>query len=158
MVIRTTARAQDPVNKRWYHSLHADDQGYAYVITNLVQEAATYFFASDEAYIPIEGVDGIIISDEEVVERIHRLTYGENEREARRTARANQRDREFFLFDTLPFDQQRALIERIEAKKLESGFSIIGEMSEEQYAQFNTVPSIIPDINDLSMVGNEEQG
>jgi len=75
----------------------------------------------DGEYAPIDGVEHIRIRDEEVSARIARLEQGENVREAERTSL------EYYPIAELPFDQQRALIERIEKHKQRWQFEIIGE-------------------------------
>ena len=54
-------------------------------------------------------------------ERIARLEQGENVREAERTGL------EYYPLAELPFDQQRALVERIEDHKQRWAFEILGE-------------------------------
>ncbi len=121
VVVRTTLFARDIKRKFYYfQSLALEDQVFANEIVELVQQACTYFYASDEAYEPMEGVPDIRITDEEVIERIRRLNLGENQREADRTHRLS------YPIDELPWDQQRALIERIDQHKIDNKFEIIG--------------------------------
>ena len=54
-------------------------------------------------------------------ERIARLEQGENVRESERTGL------EYYPLAELPFDQQRALVERIEDHKQRWAFAILGE-------------------------------
>ena len=120
-VERATSVAYDSKRKRYFHSLAAFDQPFADGIVDLIQAACAYFHAPEGEYAPIEGVEQIRISDDEVRARIARLEQGENVREAERTSL------EYYPIGELPFDQQRALIERIEEHKQHWQFEIIGE-------------------------------
>ena len=120
LVERETERAFDAGRQRHYHALHAQDQPFADAITALVQQACTYFYAGDETYTPLEGLADVVVPDADVRTRIERLDGGENTREAERTQL-----RRYPLTD-LPFDQQRALVEQIEALKRRWQFEILG--------------------------------
>lgn len=123
---RVTSIAYDGVVKAHFHSLAPFDQHFADKITDLVQKACSYFYADE--WEPLEGSDEVRISDEEVRTRIDRLNRGENFREAARLSRSSASPKKLhYPLDELPWDQQRALIERIEALKAEWGFEIIGE-------------------------------
>ena len=120
LVDRETEPAFDASRHRHYHALHLQDQPFADAITALVQLACTYFYAGDTTYTPLEGVADVVVPDGEVRARIERLDNGENTREAERTQL-----RRYPLAD-LPFDQQRALVEQIEALKRVWQFEILG--------------------------------
>lgn len=113
-----TQHRKDVITGTFYMELAGTDQYFADGINKLIQEACQYFYEDD--WKPMEGVPDIVISDEEVRERIRRISLGENVREARRTSRKH------YPLDDLPFEQQRALIERIEKYKQEWAFEIIG--------------------------------
>lgn len=122
VVERQTSVAFDATRSRYYHSLAPQDQPFADSLVALIQRACAYFYASDDEYAPLEGVRDIRVSDREVLERIERLERGENVREAERTGQ------KYYPLTELPFDQQRALIEQIEALKQKWGFEILGEV------------------------------
>ena len=120
VVLRETETAFDTGRQRYYHALRGSDQAFADAIVALIQHACSYFYAPDEAYEPLTGVDAIVIRDDEVRRRIDRLDQGENRREAERTGQVS------YPLSALPSEQQRALIEQIEALKQEWGFEILG--------------------------------
>lgn len=124
VVERFTQQAIDPITKRWHHSLNANDHAMSLEIRSFIQQACSYYYADAENYTPLQSLPWIEISDEEVRARIDRLNRGENMREAVRTHSAQ------YPFDELPWDQQRALIEQIEAVKQRWGFEIVGESAE----------------------------
>lgn len=128
-VERKTSVNLDVGRNRYYHSLAPEDQHFADTIVDLIQRACAYFYAADDEYEPLQGVPDIRISDEEVLARCERLDGGENTREAERL------NQERYPLTELPFDQQRALIERIEALKQQWQFSILGEVTREQQEQ-----------------------
>ena len=121
MVERITSVAYDSKRQRYFHSLAAFDQQFADELVDIIQAASAFFYAPDGEYEPIEGVEGVRLTDDEVRERIARLEQGENVREAERTGL------EYYPLAELPFDQQRALIERIEVHKEQWAFEIVGE-------------------------------
>jgi hypothetical protein len=121
VVEHATSVAYDSKRKRYFHSLAAFDQPFADGIVDIIQAACAYFHAAEGEYEPIEGVEEIRLTDDEISERIARLEQGENVREAERTSL------EYYPIADLPFDQQRALIERIEQHKQRWRFEIIGE-------------------------------
>ena len=121
VVERVTSVAYDSKRQRYFHSLAAFDQQFADELVEIIQSASAYFYAADDEYEPIDGIEEIRLSDDEVSERIARLEQGENVREAERTGL------EYYPLAELPFDQQRALIERVEAHKQQWAFEIIGE-------------------------------
>ena len=125
IVDRVTSTAYDSKRQRYYHSLAPFDQPFADEIVELVQRASAYFYAAEDDYQPLEGVADVRVTDDEVRTRIARLEQGENVREAERTGL------EYYPLSDLPFDQQRALIEQIEALKRRWGFEILGEVEEE---------------------------
>ena len=119
-----TVPTQDPhILNRWFHALAPQDQLFADRYADLLQQAAAFFYAPDDVYRPLDGVPDIAISDEDVRERIRRIDGGENTREATRY-RGSPEAR--YPFGKLPFDQQRALIEQIEAFKREWQFELLG--------------------------------
>ena len=89
---------------------------------SLVQRASAYFSAPDDEYEPLDGIAEMRLTDEEVRVRIARLEQGENTREAEREKK------QFYPLGELPFEQQRALIEQIEALKQQWQFEILGEV------------------------------
>lgn len=121
VVERRTQDLRDSGRGRYFVSLHSLDQDFAGEIVQLVQRACGYFYLSPDEYRPLEGVPDVVVSDDEVRERIHRLDKGENTREAERTAK------KAYPITELPWDQQRALIEQVERLKRDWGFEIIGE-------------------------------
>ena len=103
---------QDPhAADRWFHALAPQDQLFADRYADLLQQAATYLYAPDAIYEPLEGVRDVVVSDDDVRERIRRIDGGENTREA---VRYRGSDEARYPFGDLPFDQQRALVERID--------------------------------------------
>lgn len=108
-----------------FHALHSDDQFIADRVTELIQRACHYFYKPDGEYFPMEGVPEVVISDTAVRERIRRINKGENTREAQRVGQA------FYDLETLPFKEQRALIEQIEKLKKDWAFEILGEETDE---------------------------
>ena len=121
VVERITSVAYDSKRQRYYQSLAAFDQQFADELVDLIQAACAYFYAPDDEYEPLAGIAEIRLSDDEVRARIARLEQGEKVREAERTGL------EHYPLAELPFDQQRALIERIEDHKQRWGFAILGE-------------------------------
>lgn len=121
VVERATSVAYDSKRKRYFHSLAAFDQPFADGIVDIIQAACAYFHAPEDEYEPIAGVEHIRVTDDEVTARIARLEQGENVREAERT------NLEYYPLAELPFDQQRALVERIEDHKQRWHFEIVGE-------------------------------
>ena len=97
--------------------------GEVVLVRERLLQAAAFFYAPDDVYRPLDGVPDIAISDEDVRERIRRIDGGENTREATRY-RGSPEAR--YPFGKLPFDQQRALIEQIEAFKREWQFELLG--------------------------------
>ena len=105
----------------FYHALALDDQMFADQIVRLVQRACAYFYEHDDTYEPMSGIPGKGASDAEVRARIARLNAGENLREAERT------HKERYDLEKLPWNQQRALIEKIDELKREWGFQFIND-------------------------------
>lgn len=124
---RVTSITYDSKFRRYWHCLAPMDQHFADTISDLIQRACGYFYQDDDDWVPLQGVPEIFVSDEEIRSRIDRLNRGENTREAVRTSQ------EHYPLDELPWYQQRALIEQIEALKAEWAFEILGE--EEQREQ-----------------------
>ena len=125
VVERTTVSSYDQGRMRYYHCLQSKDQKFADGITALIQQACEYFYVPDGEYEPLEGVDEIVITDDDVYTRIHRIDAGENSREAERA------HKERYPLEELPFEVQRALIERIDELKRDWKFKILGESDEE---------------------------
>ena len=100
VVERITSVAYDSKRQRYFHSLAAFDQQFADELVDIIQAASAFFYAPDGEYEPIEGVEGVRLTDDEVRERIARLEQGENVREAERTGL------EYYPLAELPFDQQ----------------------------------------------------
>lgn len=101
-------------------ALHPDDQAFADAIVAEVQEACQYFYQADPAHYPgCPEIDGI--TDDEVRERIARLDEGENRREAERTKLLR------YPLSDLPWDRQRALIERVERLKRQWNFERLSD-------------------------------
>ena len=121
VVYRETSVAYDHGRQRYYHGLGAKDQHFADEIVTLIQAACAYFHAAESEYEPLGGVPETRISDDEVAARIERLERGENTREAERTRMS------YYPLTDLPFEQQRALVEQIEALKRRWRFEILGE-------------------------------
>ena len=128
-----------PNHKSYFHELAVEDQWFANAITDLVQQACSYFYLPDEQYIPMEGVPEIVVSDEAIAERIRRIDLGENFREADRSKK------ERYPLTELPFDQQRALVEQIEDLKRVVGFAIIGPITVAAAAVYTAVPESVGD-------------
>lgn len=120
-VERATSVAYDAKRQRYFHSLAPFDQPFADGIVDLIQAACAYFHAPEDEYAALGGVEQIRISDEEVRTRIARLEQGEHDRGAERISL------EYYPLGDLPFEQQRALIERIEEHKQRWHFEIVGE-------------------------------
>lgn len=115
---------QDPhAADRWFHALAPQDQLFADRYADLLQQAATYFYSPEEIYQPMAGVPDVVVSDDDVRERIRRIDGGENTREA---VRYRGSDEARYPFCDLPFEQQRALIEQIESLKREWSFELLG--------------------------------
>ena len=121
VVERKTVPQKDYTVGAYFHALHPSDQFIAERVTELIQQACHYFYKPDGEYFPMECVPEVLISDSTVRERIHRINKGENTREAVRTGQ------EHYDLESLPFKQQRALIENIEALKKSWEFEILGE-------------------------------
>ena len=122
VVERETSVAYDHGRQRYYHALGAKDQHFADEIVTLIQAACAYFYAAESEYEPLEGVPEMRITDDEVAARIERLERGENTREAERAKMTS------YPLMELPFEQQRALVEQIEALKQRWQFEILGEV------------------------------
>lgn len=118
-----TTIAFDYTKHAWYHGLAMADQLFADKCTALVQQACAYFYEPDETYVPMEGVASVVVTDAEVERRIAQLDDGENTREAARSHKRRYPLRE------LPADQQRALVEQLEALRAEFGFEKIGALT-----------------------------
>ena len=118
VVDRVTLVAIDPVNHRAYHSLQEADQLYADLCTRLVQEACRWFY--DRDWQPMAGVPEIVLTDDEVRESIERLDLGENKREADRIGKAR------YVLTDLPWQQQRALVERLHDLRRQFAFEKLG--------------------------------
>ena len=121
-VVYQTVPAVDPVTHRWHHALAPETRVLAIAVRELVQRACGYFYEPDATYVPLPGVQGVVVSDDEVRERVRRLDLGENLREAVRTSMRR------YPLQELPWDQQRALVEGIEEVKRVLGFELIGEV------------------------------
>lgn len=119
IIERKTGIAFDSPLRAYFHSLDSRDQHIADRVTDFIQRACSYFYADE--WERLEGVPEVVISDDDVRERIRRIEQGENRREAMRT------DKEYYHLTELPWQQQRALIEQIEAVKARWSFSILGE-------------------------------
>lgn len=129
---------------RHFRCLDPVDQKFADELAMLIQQACEYFYFPDEAeerpakpiswmgatsdsvvvpaYVPMEGIADVMVTDAEVLERVEALDKGENTREASRSGKQR------YPLTELPFDQQRALIEQVEACKKRWSFSWIGEV------------------------------
>ncbi len=118
---QTTTLADYAKGGNFFHALALPDQEYSNGIRVLIQTACGWFYATDEEYEPLASVPGVVVTDDEVRERIARLDDGENTREALRV-----RKKRYPLVE-LPFEQQRALIEQIERHKTEWSFELLGE-------------------------------
>lgn len=126
---RETEIMRDSVVGRWFHSLHFSDQHFGNAIAHLTQMACAYFYEADDSkYEPLKGMADIRISDAEIRARIDRMNRGENLREALRVQRGQLSKKSgWYPLDQLPFAQQRALVEQIEALKRDWQFVILGE-------------------------------
>jgi hypothetical protein len=114
-----TLPAFDYSVQRYFHALNSADQFFADRCTALIQRACEWFYKPDGEYEPMEGVADIIVTDTEIDRRIAQIDLGENTREAKRTAKQR------YPISELPYDQQRALIENLDALAHEFGFSKI---------------------------------
>jgi hypothetical protein len=129
VVERLTSIAWDSGRKRYYHSLAPHDQHFADAIVELIQQACGYFWAGEAEYAPLEGAAEARVSDDEVRARIDRLERGENVREAERTSKR------YYPLSELPWEQQRALVERIDELKGRWAFEILGEVEAPEAAR-----------------------
>ncbi len=118
---RTSVMADYYKGGNYFHALAYSDQEYSYGIRKLIQTACGWFYAPDGEYEPLSSVPGIVVTDDEVRERIARIDDGENTREALRAHKKR------YPLVELPFEQQRALIEQIERHKAEWSFELLGE-------------------------------
>lgn len=125
----TTEREFDRYFKTWHHAMAPQDQFYADMVAEIIQKACAYFYEPDDTYTPIEGVADIVVSDEEVQERINRLNLGENKREAVGHSARRHEHFDFYPLDELPFDQQRALIEQLLDLKRTYKIELLGEVA-----------------------------
>lgn len=141
VVLRETLHARDPVHGTYFRSLRTEDQVFANEVVDLVQRACAYFYEDDGAYEPLEGVPDVVISDAAVTKRIDRLNSGENQREAERVNKWQPREVRAYPLDELPWDQQRALVERVEQLKAEWRFEILGEVDHDPPARPKHGPS-----------------
>lgn len=123
-----TEVALDNYTKTYHHALAMADQWYGDKVAEIIQSACAYFYASDAEYVPLKGVRDIVVSDEEVRERIYRLNLGENVREAIGHSARMHQHYDFYPLDELPFLQQRALIEQLLDWKRQNQVEIIGEV------------------------------
>jgi len=118
VVERTTLVSFDSVTHSYYHSLSEPDQLFADLCARITQDACRWFY--DRTWEPLEGVADIVISDEQVQEAIQNLDLGENKREADRTAKPR------YVLSDLPWNEQRALIERLYALRRKFEFEKLG--------------------------------
>jgi hypothetical protein len=125
--VHKTERAFDSFTESWHLSLAAQDQRYADESTALIQQACGYFYLDDAHYTPLEGVPDIVVSDDEVTERVRRLDLGENTRETLRVARFSLVMKNRYPLQELPWSQQRALVEQLLDLKRRWQVEIIGE-------------------------------
>ena len=117
--VHTTIPAFDYHRQMYYHALNSVDQFFADRCVTLIQRACEWFYKPDGEYEPMEGVDGAVVTDAEIDRRIRQIDLGENTREAERTGKQH------YPISELPYDQQRALIEHLDALALEFGFEKI---------------------------------
>ena len=115
----STLPAFDYHRQVYYHALSSADQFFADRCTALIQRACEWFYKPDGEYEPMEGVADIVVTDAEIARRIRQIDLGENTREAERTVKKH------YPISELPYDQQRALIENLDALAREFGFSKI---------------------------------
>ena len=140
-VDRFTQVSYDHYTESTHHALDEHDQHVADHTSRLIQRACRYFYEPDETYVPREGVDDIVVSDDEVRDRINRLENGENRRES---IGYNEREArtglvwplDYFRLSDLPWDQQRALVEQLLAYRRECGFEIVGPATDAQVLAF----------------------
>jgi hypothetical protein len=126
---RTTV-AYDETTHSTHHALAAIDQFIANELTSIIQAACANFWAKDEEEyqaLRLEGVPDIVVSDDDIRERIRRLELGENYRESARVSRVGQRKGGYYRFSELPWDQQRALVEQLLKLRRDYRFEIIGQ-------------------------------
>jgi hypothetical protein len=121
VVERVTIVSLDPVSHTYFHSLQEADQLYADLCTRLIQEACQWF--CDPAWTPLEGVADITMTDDQIREAIRTLDLGENKREADRVQKIR------YVLSDLPWNRQRALIERLYALRREFRFEKLGPVS-----------------------------
>jgi hypothetical protein len=121
VIERFTVVTCDPLNHRYYHSLHESDQLFADLCARLIQEACRWFY--DRTWEPLSGVPGVTMTDDDVREAIRRLDLGENKREADRAGKQR------YALSDLPWNRQRALIERLYVLRQEFHFEKLGPAS-----------------------------
>ena len=126
VVERLSEVAWDPYTNTVHHALHPADQHLGNAVADLLQAACGYFYLEDGEYRPIGGVPSVVVSDDEVRARILRLEQGENRREAEGYSMRSNQPVDYYHLTELPFDQQRALVERIEELKVAWDFAWLG--------------------------------
>lgn len=126
VITRKTLQLRDTVTNTWYHSLHSADQKFADQLVHLVQLACEWFTTLTPA--EFDGWPEANLGDAAIRTRIHRINRGENERERDRVNEYKDGAKvKSYPLDELPWQRQRALIERIEQHKANYSFEIIGE-------------------------------
>lgn len=135
VVDRLTEVAHDYLVGTTHHALSSRDQHIGNQSAALIQRACAYFYEpDDEVYereyrLPL--LRDVVISDEYVRARIHRLTKGENWREAERVRQNGDPKSGWYDLTALPWDQQRALIEHLTKLKQDWQFEIIGPATDD---------------------------
>lgn len=124
VVERKTFPATDPITHRIHHALDERDQLYADLCAELVQEACEWFYTP--TWQPLEGVDHIRLTDDQIRDSIRTLDLGENSREAVRMAKPR------YVLTELPWVRQRALIERLYALRERFAFEKLGPVEPAQ--------------------------
>lgn len=130
VVVRHTNLAWDPYTLSLHHELAETEQHLGDAAAHLVQLACAYFYAEDADYEPLEGVPSIAVSDDEVRARIWRLEQGENRREAVGSGMRNSRKSEYYRLTELPWETQRALVERLEELRIAWDFEWLDEATD----------------------------
>lgn len=143
VVERFTEVSYDHHTDSTHHALNARDQHIAEATTAVIQRACAYFYVRDDATYErdyaLEGVRDIVVSDDEVRERVRRLELGENYREAARIGNNGGAKNGYYKLSELPWERQRAMVEQLLAIRRQWQFEIIGPASEEEVKKLRSV-------------------
>jgi hypothetical protein len=127
-----TVPTLDSITGTYYHCLAGSDQDFAEETARLLQKACEYFYLPDTKYVEMLGVHGhgIVVTDDEIRDRIRRIELGENKRESDRVKQYQGSSKGYYVFSDLPWHLQRALVEQLELLKIVWQYELVGEVPE----------------------------